>query len=118
MGWSLPIFKIAKVSGDSMSPNFHDGDFVIALRWPGLRLQPGQAVLVDHPIFGLIIKRIKQINTEAGGQPCYQLTGDNPASTSSETLGWITPKQIFGRVVWHIQPKFNATTKKYTGTPP
>ena len=92
--WGL---KIARVRGTSMLPQFGDSDYVIAVNWPYLGLQPGHVVLVLHPSLGLIIKRIFTINF-----PHYKLVGDHSSSTSSEHMGCVERAQILGRIVCHI----------------
>lgn len=82
-----------------MSPAFNHGDYVFTLRWR-TGLKPGDVVVVDHPRFKTIIKRIAAINPRGE----LRLYGDNPASTSSEALGWQSADGVIGKVIWHIQP--------------
>jgi signal peptidase I len=89
--------KIARVRGTSMLPNFSDQDYVVAMNWPYSSLQPGQVVLVLHPVLGLIIKRIFVIDFRY-----YKLVGDHSSSISPEQMGWVERAQIIGRIICHI----------------
>ena len=77
-----------------MAPNFTDGDYALAVCWPPMRLRVDQVVLVRHPVYDLIIKRIANIS-ESGH---VLLKGDNVQSTSSERLGWVSNSNIIGNV--------------------
>lgn len=81
-----------------MSPNFNHQDFVLALRWPWSRFRAGQVVLVKHPRYQLIIKRIYRVKHHQ-----LLLTGDNSCSTSSDAMGWVDNEDVVGRICWHIR---------------
>lgn len=78
-----------------MSPSFNDGDFVLGLKkW--LKPAPGQVLLIDHPRYGRIIKRVIDCN-ESG----LRLAGDNAKEgVSSEEIGLINQDQIIAKVIW------------------
>lgn len=80
-----------------MRPQFTPGDFVLGLRWPGMRLRVGQVVLAEHPALGLLIKRVAQLSSEGA-----RLSGDNTQSTSSADLG-IVPAARLLRVCGHLR---------------
>lgn len=88
---------LARVSGESMRPHFAPDDFVLGLRWPGMHLRVGQAVLARHPSLGLLIKRVAHISSEGA-----RLSGDNTQSTSSVDLG-VVPAARLLRVCWHFR---------------
>lgn len=88
-----------KVAGDSMLPYYYSGDFVIAYRRFHSVFKQGEVVVVRHPQFGTIIKRI--ISIENNGT--LLLVGDNlAASTDTLTLGSVQRKQVLGRVIGHV----------------
>ena len=88
-----------KVSGDSMLPCYRSGDFVLTYRCSLNKLKRGDAVVVNHNHFGIIIKRINGID----GLASLTLIGDNfLQSTDTETLGEINFKQVLGKVIFHI----------------
>ena len=94
----MMLFKVHRISGDSMSPAFLAGDYVVSFRWPLTPLREGDVLVVNHPSLGVIIKRVASILPE--GQ--FTLKGDNPQSTSSETMGCLSRKHLIGRVFWRI----------------
>ncbi|MEW5009375.1 MAG: S24/S26 family peptidase [Cycloclasticus sp.] len=90
--------KIAKVDGHSMAPALLDEDFVLALRFPWSCFCKGQLVLVNHPRYQLMIKRIAEVK---GGD--VLLVGDGPCSLSSEQMGWLDERKIIGRLYCRIK---------------
>ena len=92
------MFRVFKVTGDSMVPTLRDKDFVITSRW-FLKPKVGQLVAVEHPEYQTIVKRISQINEVDQ----LLLQGDNPESVSSTRMGWITKDQVLGRVLFCVK---------------
>lgn len=90
--------KLVKVRGVSMTPALSPGDYVFFTKARTLR--PGFVVLVDHPKYGSIIKRIKTV--ERNG---VSLQGDSAESTSSEAMGLVIASAIKGRARFVITPK-------------
>ena len=81
-----------------MSPTLAPGDYLIITKARTLR--SGFVVLVDHPKYGTIVKRVKTVNPNS-----VHLEGDSPESTGSEDMGAIPQDLIKGRVRWAIIPK-------------
>lgn len=81
-----------------MSPTLNHGDFILACRFFSLKVN--DVIVVDHPIYNRIIKRIDQINP----QQKIWLKGDNSTeSVSSEQMGWIDPSAVKGKVIYCIK---------------
>jgi len=94
------VIKIVKVRGESMLPTFAPDDYLILTKARALR--SGFVVLVDHPKYGTIVKRVKSVAGDA-----VTLEGDNLSeSTSSEDMGDVPLKHIRGRVRWSVKPGF------------
>ncbi|WP_051221683.1 S24 family peptidase [Neptunomonas japonica] len=93
--------RIHSVRGRSMDPIFRDGDYIVSFSWRFSRYRVNDVVIVRHPIYGSIIKRIIDIDN-AGA---VLLAGDNPASTSSEKIGRQPKQLIIGKLLWHIPYK-------------
>ena len=91
-GW-----RISRVTGRSMTPSFEDGDYVLSRK---AEVVPGDVVLIRHPAFGLILKRI--LRTDEDG--CYIVGGDNSSSTPSDAIGPVIPDNIAGVIQWRIAP--------------
>lgn len=78
-----------------MQPVLREGDYVLLLPWlrkPKL----GKLVVVKHPSFGVIIKRV--IGMDADGS--FWLGSDDQSGVSTLQMGRIQPQQLLGRVVW------------------
>jgi hypothetical protein len=84
----------------------YQGDYVLCLTWPLFRFTENQVVVVNHPKYLTIIKRIKRVSGNRG----YWLVGDNPQSTSSQELGLVTHEDIAGWVLLKIINKQKAPT--------
>lgn len=89
--------NLARVAGDSMSPALRHDDYVVIGKGPLSRYHPGQIVMVRHPRFGTIIKRVREVQGRR-----YLLGGDDPCSTSSKRLGWVHHDSIVGKVLLHV----------------
>lgn len=91
------------VSGDSMSPTFHAGDWLVMRRIDSDRVKNirlGSVVMVereDRPGIYLI-KRLQKSHGDL-----YWVEGDNPASTDSRQWGWITRTEIVGQFLFRIK---------------
>lgn len=92
------MVRLVKLRGASMTPTLQPGDYMIITKARVLR--PGFVVLVDHPKYGSIVKRVKFVE---GGQ--LSLEGDGAESTSTEAMGLIGLSAVKGRVRWAITPK-------------
>lgn len=95
------MFRIKKVTGDSMSPDYHQGDFVILLTLPFFirRLKIGDVIAFEHQLYGSLIKRIASFDPETSQ---VFVEGTHPDSLDSRRLGSIDPGRIRGKVIAHI----------------
>jgi nickel-type superoxide dismutase maturation protease len=88
--------KRFRVEGNSMFPEFNDGDEVLVKTYKSYNVK--DVVLAAHPFKKSvkIIKRIDQIS-DVGE---FFLLGDNlNESTDSRTLGFFSHDQILGKVI-------------------
>lgn len=90
------------VTGNSMSPTFNQGDWLIVRRLSGQkhRLRIGKVFLVADPVRPgvALLKRLTQSRIEHGVTR-YWVEGDNPASTDSKNWGWLETEQMLGKVL-------------------
>jgi len=95
------MFRILKVAGDSMSPDFQDGDFVALATAPFFlkRLKVGDTIIFDHKLYGMLIKRIASFDPETA--EAY-VEGTSSDSLDSRRLGTIRREAIQGKVIAHI----------------
>jgi len=96
------MINIIKVTGNSLSPFFLPGDFVITVKtsWIVKNLQVGHVIIFNHSDYGVLVKKISSID------PVKQLivvSGTHPESIDSKTFGPVNFKDITGKVIWHIK---------------
>lgn len=95
------MLRVLKVTGDSLAPEFREGDFVLVSKIPFLFIppSPGDVIAFRQPGYGLLIKRIQNISPDGG----LNVIGDHPASVDSRVFGPIRQKDILGKVIWHVR---------------
>ncbi len=96
------MLKIIKVTGESLSPFFLPGDYVIVAKFP-LKLggiNVGDTIVFPHPTFGLLIKKVQSVNIETHQ---FFVEGSHPKSLTSDQIGPINLSIIFGKVLFHIK---------------
>jgi signal peptidase I len=96
------MLKILKVSGDSLAPEFQEGDFVLIAKIPFLlnHLSPGDVVIFRHPDYGVMIKKIDFL---LPGDDEIFVTGTHDQSIDSRRFGPIKRDDLIGKVIWHIR---------------
>ena len=103
------MLRRIKVSGESLSPDFKEGDFVITVKVPlFLRfLHPGDVVVFHQSPHGTLIKRVEWIDTILKS---VFVIGTHESSVDSRTFGPVPEKNLIGKVIWHIpRPKDHAS---------
>lgn len=93
--------RLLKIHGDSLFPDYQEGDFVLVSKIPFLFVSPhpGQVIAFQLPPYGTLIKRIAQVLE--GGQAFF-VTGTHPFSVDSRQFGPVSRQAVIGRVIWHI----------------
>ncbi len=96
------MLKLLKVSGDSLFPEYKEGDFVFISKIPlfFLPLKPGDIVAFRRPHVGVWIKMVERLIPE---EDKIYVIGTNENSVDSRHFGPIRKKDILGKVVWHIK---------------
>lgn len=87
-----------------MLPGLQPGSYALFRRSRGYGV--GQTVLVDHPQFGRIVKRISDVSEQG-----VSLHGTSQFSTSSEALGVVPSSTLMGRLVWVSPPRLAKTAR-------
>ena len=89
------------MTGESLSPTFQDGDYVlIATSYLFINhIRSGDIIVFDHDNLGSMIKMVDHLNQETGE---VYVTGTHEHSVNSSRLGMIERKSIIGKVIWHI----------------
>ena len=93
------MFRILRVTGESLSPDYQDGDFVVLATSPHLyHIKPGDVIVFEHGEYGTLIKRVTHVLPEE-----VYVTGTHEHSLDSRKLGAIERKTITGKVLLHIR---------------
>jgi len=92
------------VEGDSMSPTYSSGDWLLA-RWGSFnrsRLKIGQVVVIEleHQPGIYYVKRITDVNREMNE---IFASSDNPAGTDSRTWGWLPASSAHAKVLFRVR---------------
>ena len=95
------MFRIIKVTGKSLWPEYQEGDYVVLTTIPFFfkSLKGGDVVVFRHPDYGELIKKIEHINTEQG---TITVIGSLPSSIDSRQFGPINKSDLIGKVLWHV----------------
>ncbi len=96
------MFRIIKVTGDSLSPVYNDGDFVLIVKIPIflINIRVGDIVVFKHPIYGQLIKKVHLVSDQ---EDKIFVVGFHENSVDSRQFGAISKKEILGKVIWHIK---------------
>jgi len=96
------MFRLLKVTGDSLSPEYQDGDFVFIFRAPYCLggIKPGDVVVFRHEPYGTLIKIVESLDSEL--EEVY-VTGVHPDSIDSRHFGTIHGKNLIGKVIGHFK---------------
>ncbi len=79
-----------------MFPRIPQNSYVLVGEWRIFKkIRNNQAVLINHPKYGLIIKTVAIIDKNN----LIWCKGENATSMSVEKLGPVSKKQIIGRVI-------------------
>ena len=95
------MLRLLKVAGDSLAPEIQPGDFVLVSKIPFLFTppSPGDVIAFHQPGYGLLIKRIQNINPDGG----VNVIGTHPESVDSRVFGAVRREDMIGKVIWHIR---------------
>ncbi len=95
------MLRLLKVTGDSLSPLYKEGDFVVIATLPFFlrRLRKGNIIVFQHGLYGILIKIVDRLTSE--GDEVYVI-GASENSLDSRRLGPINRQAIMGKVIWHI----------------
>jgi nickel-type superoxide dismutase maturation protease len=94
------MLRLLKISGDSLSPEFNHGDFVLVSKIPYYLFPPsiGEVIAFRQPGYGILIKRIQAVHPDGG----FEVIGSHPDSVDSRVFGPVLYEKIIGKVIWHI----------------
>jgi len=95
------MLRLLKITGDSLTPEFQEGDFVLVSKVPFYfsPAAPGDILAFRQPGYGLLIKRVRSVDRDGK----IEVIGSHPDSIDSRVFGPIRDKDIIGKVIWHIR---------------
>jgi hypothetical protein len=96
------MIRIVKVTGDSLSPVYLNGDYVVLITWRGLLFdfKEGDVITFQDDKLGTLIKVIDQIDS---ANRTLLVKGFHPLSTGSNQIGPVPKHSILGKVILHIK---------------
>jgi nickel-type superoxide dismutase maturation protease len=92
------MFKLIKVTGNSLYPEYREGDYVMVITLPFFSFKRGDTIVFRHPVYGEMIKNIDRVDSDT-----IQVIGTHPDSMDSRRFGPIDRKSVRGKVLWHIR---------------
>lgn len=100
------MLKLIKVTGDSLSPFFLPGDYVLTGNCPRLfgKISEGDTIVFSHGSYGLLIKEVSRVDPQLQQ---YSIKGRHPHSINSRKLGPISFSDIHGKVILHFKRPAN-----------
>jgi signal peptidase I len=95
------MLRLLKIRGQSLYPDFQEGEFVLVGRvpFPSGKIRAGDVIVFRQPGFGTLIKRVSQV-LDAGKS--FDVRGTQIESTDSRNFGPVPIEQVSGKVIWHI----------------
>lgn len=95
------MFKMIKMTGNSLSPEYQAGDYVLISAIPVFfnLLRKGDTVVFLHMQHGTLIKRVDRISSPGD---TIHVIGNHPTSIDSRQFGPIKKDTLLGKVIWHI----------------
>ena len=114
--FSVAKFKAVEVRGDSMSPNFNDGDWLLFRLLPAKSKSGklvgklvGKVVLIQRQsqvgTDFLQVKRVVKVNeTNETNETKFWVEGDNKAnSTDSRSWGALDSSEVIGKLIFRYR---------------
>ncbi|MCP5052091.1 MAG: hypothetical protein GY940_33290 [bacterium] len=96
------MLRLLKVKGDSLMPDYRQGDFVVTFKAPFFknRFLKGDVVVFHHPRLGLLIKKVDGVS---GDGARLTVKGTHPSSIDSRDFGPVDTRNTIGKVIYHIK---------------
>ena len=96
------MLRLLKVRGESLWPDFHEGDYVLAagVPFPARRIKPGDVIVFDQPGYGTLLKRVHRVVQDGRA---YDVRGTQVVSSDSRDFGPVPKTRVSGKVIWHIR---------------
>ena len=90
------MFKVFKISGDSLYPFYKNGQRVLCLKvFPKTNISVDNTVVFEKDSYGMMIKKVKTVEKDA-----YFVEGTDPYSIDSRNFGTLLKKEIKYKVLF------------------
>jgi signal peptidase I len=98
------MFRLLKIRGHSLYPEYRDGDYVLTARvpFPSGKIKSGNVIVFRQPVHGLLVKRVQKVLDDGSA---FEVRGTQIDSTDSRNFGPVLLSQVLGKVIWHIRQK-------------
>ena len=95
------MIKLIKISGSSLEPEYNHGDYLVTTTISFIirSLKAGNIVVFKHPVYGTMVKQVKNADPHTGE---IFVIGTHPDSTDSRHFGAIPSSWLMGKVLLHI----------------
>ena len=95
------MLRIIKVTGESLSPTFREGDYVVLTTIPFFlrQIKTGDFIVFKRLPYGTMIKKVAALAEDGGG---INVIGTHENSVDSRQFGSIPAESVVGKVIWHI----------------
>lgn len=97
------MFRLLKVSGNSLTPEYRNGDYILVTRL-FRRLKENDVVVFVKDTYGMMVKRVRLVSAN---QSEYFVEGTHPDSIDSRCFGFVSRQDVIGKVLWHIAPRMH-----------
>jgi signal peptidase I len=96
------IFRLYKIRGHSLHPDFRAGEYVLAagFPFPSGKIRVGDVIIFHQPGYGTLIKRVRRVLEEGCA---FEVRGTQIESTDSRDFGSVPRERVSGKVIWHIR---------------
>lgn len=95
------MLRLLKIRGNSLHPDFRDGDYVLAASspFPSGKIRAGDVIVFRQPGYGLLVKRVRRVLDNG---TAFEVRGTQIESTDSRNFGPVQRERVSGKVIWHI----------------
>ncbi len=96
------MLKFYRIKGDSLYPDYRNGDYVLVTQSPFVlqHLKVGALVAFTHLQYGLMIKQIADVSAD---RQALDVRGTIIESIDSRQFGPVPLRDVLGKVIWHIR---------------
>jgi signal peptidase I len=96
------MLRFMKVKGESLYPDYRNGDFVLVAKspLPFNKVKPGDIIVFNQPQYGMMIKRVSKVSSHG-----LDVRGSLVESIDSRFFGLVPLKDVLGKVIWHIRQR-------------